>query len=130
MAESIAAAESSYAFDDRNVRWYKFGDFEHFVFAMLDVDERRKIVDFIVKFEPNEQIFLHVHRAFANLFVVQGEHRIYEPDGNIKEVRPAGNYTSYAPGDAHREGGRNEGAVVFYSFRVDDDIYSTRSMMT
>jgi hypothetical protein len=24
----------SYAFDDRDIRWYTLGDFEHFVFAM------------------------------------------------------------------------------------------------
>ncbi len=49
----------SYAFDDRAIRWYKLGDFEHFVFAMLDVDVSHKIVDFLVKYEPNQQIFPH-----------------------------------------------------------------------
>jgi quercetin dioxygenase-like cupin family protein len=121
MAGSVASSET-YGFDDRNVRWHKFGDFKHFVFAMLDVDERRKIVDLIVKFEPNKQIFLHTHRAVANLFVVQGEHRIYEPNGEIKTIRPAGSYTASPLGDTHREGGGSEGCVVLYSFRVDDDI--------
>ena len=112
---------TSYAFDDRNIRWYPLGDFKHFVFAVLNVDEQKKVVDVIAKFEPNKQIFLHVHRAFANLFVVQGEHRIYEPNGEIKTVRPAGSYTTYAPGDAHREGGGDEVCIVFYSFRLDDE---------
>src|SRR5713101_5031767 len=47
MATSTTAAMMSYAFDDRNIRWYTLGDFEHFVFAMLDVDVSQKIVDFI-----------------------------------------------------------------------------------
>jgi hypothetical protein len=118
MATSIAT--TSYPFDDRNIHWYKLGDFEHFVFAMLDVDEPKKIVDLILKFEPNKQIFLHRHLALTNTLVVQGEHRLYEPDGALKEVRPVGSYTSSPPADPHREGGGDQGAVVFYSVRGKD----------
>jgi hypothetical protein len=122
MAATVAAETTSYSFDDRNIRWYKFGDFEHFVFAMLDVDEQKRIVDFILKFEPNKQIFLHRHLALTNTLVVQGEHRPYEPNGVIKEVRPVGSYTSSPPRDPHREGGGYEGCVVFYSIRGRDGI--------
>jgi hypothetical protein len=108
MATAVAANTSSYAFDDRNIRWYTLGDFEHFVFAMLDVDVSQKIVDFILKFPPNQQIFLHRHLALTNTLVVQGEHRMYEPDGALKEVRPAGSYTSTPPGEPHREGAGDE----------------------
>src|SRR6266852_9332860 len=122
MATSVAAETTSYAFDDRNIRWYKFGDFEHFVFAMLDVDAQKKLVDLILKFAPNQQIFLHRHLALTNTLVVQGEHRLYEPTGALKEVRPVGSYTSSAPGDPHREGARDEICVVFYSVRGGDDV--------
>jgi len=121
MATSVAAETTSYAFDDRNIRWYKFGDFEHFVFAMLDVDAQKKLVDLILKFEPNQQIFLHRHLTLTNTLIVQGEHRLYEPTGALKEVRPVGSYTSSPPGDPHREGGGDEGGVVFYSIRAEDD---------
>jgi hypothetical protein len=117
---SVAAETTSYSFDDRNIHWYKLGDFEHFVFAMLDVDEPKKIVDLILKFEANKQIFLHKHLALTNTLVVQGEHRLYEPNGALKEVRPVGSYTSSRPGDPHREGGGDQGAVVFYSVRGKD----------
>ena len=86
-----------YTFDDRALRWYKLGDFEHFVFAMLDVDTEK-------------------------LIVVQGEHRLYEPDRSLKEIRPAGSYTSSLPGDPHREGAGDGGGVVFYSVRGKDGI--------
>ena len=122
MATAVAANTSSYAFDDRNIRWYKLGDFEHFVFAMLDVDVSQKIVDFILKFPPNQQIFLHRHLALTNTLVVQGEHRMYEPNGTLKEVRPVGSYTSTPPGEPHREGAGDEGGVVFYSVRGKDGI--------
>ena len=120
MATSVDSAMTHYNFDDRKMRWFNFGDFKHFVFAMYDVDRERRLVDFILKFEPNEQIFLHRHLALTNTLVVQGEHRLYEPNGLLKEIRPTGSYTSTPPGEPHREGGGNEGAVVFYSVRAGD----------
>jgi len=121
MATALAGNQN-FAFDDRNIRWYPFGDFKHFVFAMYDFDGKRKVVDFIIMFEPNEKIFLHRHLALTNTLVVQGEHRIYEPDGRLKEIRPVGSYTSSDPGAPHQEGGGSEGCVVFYSLRAEGDL--------
>ncbi|MGH7965759.1 MAG: regulator [Candidatus Binatia bacterium] len=119
-AVAVQTPSPSYAFDDHNIRWYTLGDFEHFVFAMLDVDVSQKLVDFILKFPPNQQIFLHRHLALTNTLVVQGEHRLYEPNGTLKEVRLVGSYTSSPPGEPHREGAGDEGGVVFYSVRGKD----------
>jgi quercetin dioxygenase-like cupin family protein len=115
MATSVATATTSYVFDDRHIRWYELGDFKHFVFAMLDVDVSQKIVDFVLKFPPTQKIFLHRHLALTNTLVVQGEHRLYEPNGQLKEIRLVGSYTSSPPGDPHQEGAGEEGGVVFYS---------------
>ena len=113
---------ASYRFDDRNVRWHKFGDFTGLLVAMCDVDQEKNHTDFLVKYEPNSKIFLHRHLAQTNTLVVEGEHRLYEPDGEtLKEVRPVGKYTSSSPGDAHREGGGTDGAIVFYSARGEHD---------
>jgi hypothetical protein len=114
------ATARTHVFDDSNIRWFKLGDFENFVFAMLDVDVAGKIVDFILKFPPNKQIFLHRHLALTNTLVVQGEHRLYEPNGALKEVRVVGGYTSSPPGEPHREGAGDGGGVVFYSVRGKD----------
>jgi hypothetical protein len=78
MATAVAAETRLYGFDDRDIRWYKLGDFAHFEFAMLDVDVSQKIVDFLVKFASNQKIFLHRHLAPTTTLVVQGEHRMYE----------------------------------------------------
>ena len=121
MAASVVSTSAQFGFDDRNIRWFPFGDFKNFVFAMLDVDPNRHLVDLILKFEPNQKIFLHSHLALTNTLVVQGEHRLYEPNGVLKEIRRVGSYTSSPPGEAHREGGGDEGAVVFYSLRADGD---------
>ena len=108
-------------FDDHNIRWRPLGDLQHFVAAVYHIDEARKIVDFIVKFDANEQIVLHRHLALTSTFVVQGEHRLYEPTGALKEIRPVGSYTSSPPGEPHREGGGVEGAVVLYSIRANGE---------
>jgi quercetin dioxygenase-like cupin family protein len=118
----VRANTSSYAFDDRNIRWGKLGDLEHFVFSVLDVDAPRKVVDFIIKFDPNQRIVLHRHLALTNTLVVQGEHRLYEPDGSLKEVRAVGSYTSSQPGEPHREGAGEQHAVVLYSVRGKDGV--------
>jgi hypothetical protein len=122
MAIAAANRRPLYSFDDRNIRWYELGEFEHFVFAMFDVDVQHKIVDFILKFPPNQQIFLHRHLALTNTLVVQGEHRLYEPNGALREVRSVGSYTSTPPGEPHREGAGDEGGVVFYSVRGKDGV--------
>lgn len=111
----------AYRFDDRNMKWYALGDFEHFEVFIFAVDEANNIADFIIKFEPNEKIFLHRHLALTNTFVVDGEHVIYEADGKVREVRPVGRYTSSKPGDAHKEGGGVNGCVLHYSVRGETD---------
>jgi hypothetical protein len=108
-------------FDDRNIDWQPLGDFKHLVLAVYRVDEARRIVDFIIKYEANERIVTHRHLAETSTLVIQGEHRIYEPSGELKEVRPVGAYTSSPPAEPHSEGGGAEGAVVFYSLRADGD---------
>lgn len=121
MATTVTAETRSYAFDDRHIRWHKMGDFEHFEIVMLDVDVSQNIVDFLLKFECNQQIFLHRHTALTNTLVVQGEHRLYEPNGALKEVRRVGTYTSSPPGEPHSESGGAEGGIVLYSIRGEED---------
>lgn len=121
MATPVQSQTTSYRFDDRNIRWQALGDFEHFVVTILSVDEAKNIADFIVKFEPSKQIFLHRHLALTNTFVIDGEHIIYEGNGKMREVRPVGRYTSSPAGDAHREGGGANGCVLHYSVRGETD---------
>jgi hypothetical protein len=130
MATALAAETRSYVFDDRHIRWYRLGEFgshftpfdEHFLLTMLDVDVSQKLVDFLLKFPPNQRIFLHRHLALTNTWVVQGEHRLYEPDGALKEVRRVGSYTSSPPGEPHREGAGDVGSVVLFSVRGKDGV--------
>ena len=105
-------------FDDNNIQWNKLGDFEHILYSVLNIDELNIIIDVIFKFDPHQQIVLHRHKAHNNTFVVQGEHRLFEPNGDLKEIRAVGSYTpSPASDEPHTECGGDEGAVVLFSIR-------------
>lgn len=105
-------------FDDRNINWRKLGDFDHFMYTIFGIDAAREIADFSLKFERAEKIFLHRHHAHTNTLVIAGEHRLYEPDGSLKETRPVGSFTaSPASPEPHSEGGGADGAVVVYNTR-------------
>ena len=112
-----------YNFDDSNIRWNKLGDFDHLLYSILDVDQKNKIADVLFKFSANEKIVLHRHLAHNNTLVIQGEHRLYEPNGAIKEIRPVGSLTSSPPSnDPHREGGGDQDVIVAFSIRGSDGV--------
>lgn len=112
-----------HTFDDNRIRWQKLGDFEHLLYFILDINEELKIIDVLFKFSANQQIVLHRHKVQNNTFVVQGEHRLYEADGRLKEVRPVGSYTVSPPSDEpHREGGGDQDVIVLFSIRGSDGV--------
>lgn len=123
---------ANYLFDDANINWQTLEGFEHLHYSILDIDEKNKIVDVLFKFAAHQQIVLHRHKALNKIFVVQGEHRLYETDGRLKEIRVVGSYTSSQPNDEpHREGGGDVDVIVFFSIRggegafyeiLDDDL--------
>lgn len=114
---------STHTFDDSNIDWQRLGDFEHLHYSILDVDSENKIADVLFKFAANEKILLHRHLGHNNTFVVQGEHRLYEPDGTLKEVRPVGSLTSSPPSnDPHREGGGDQDVVIAFNMRGKDGV--------
>jgi quercetin dioxygenase-like cupin family protein len=113
-----------HTFDDSHIRWNRLGDFEHLHYSILDVDEKNGIADVLFKFAANEKIVLHRHLAHNNTFVVQGEHRLYKPDGSIKEIRHVGSMTSSPPNDEpHREGGGDQDVIIAFSIRGTGVLY-------
>ncbi len=119
MAAIQLSNDTSFSFDNSQINWGAFPYVENAEFALYDFDEERQIIDLIFKFEENKKITIHTHIAQTNLLVICGELRIYEVDGAIKEIRPAGKYYRGRQDDTHGEGGGPEGAIVFYSIRGD-----------
>lgn len=112
-------------FDTTNIRWSTLPDLEHVAFHILAVDEAKRIVDILFKFDANSKILLHRHKADYVTFVVQGELRIYRQNGELREVRPVGSYVSgTADGEPHTEGGGDQDVIALFSNRnVSDVIY-------
>jgi hypothetical protein len=112
---------TDFTFNNKTVTWNQLEGIDHLNYFVLDIDPERQIVDVLLKFDANKQIVLHRHLALNHLLVLQGEHRLYEPDGSIKEVRPTGRYTvSQASDEPHREGGGDEDVVILFSIRGTD----------
>jgi hypothetical protein len=106
----------NFAFDDRNIDWKRLIGADHLWLTVLDVDDDCGIVQVLYKFAGNEKILLHRHKTVNKTFVVQGEHRLYHPNGEIKEIRPVGSYKVSPPSDdPHREGGGAEDVIVHFT---------------
>lgn len=120
MATDTSAVGVPFNLYDHEIQWQPFAGIENLELSLCDVDEERKVVDLLVRFAPNQTVTMHNHLARTNMFIIQGELRIYEPDGSVREVRPAGRYYPGKTNDAHSEGGGADGAVVFYSMRADE----------
>ena len=107
-----------YPFDESKINWQPLPGVDHARLSILDVDDTAKIVDILFKFSANEKIVLHRHVSAFNTFVVQGEHRIYNPDGELTEIRPVGTYKAGLPDiKPHREGGGEEDVIILFSLR-------------
>ena len=93
------------SFDESKINWNPMPNVEHAWISILDIDEKAKVVDILLKFAANEKIVLHRHSSVFNTFVIKGEHRLYDLDGELTEVRPVGTYKVGLPSmEPHREG--------------------------
>ena len=105
-------------FDESKIEWSRLPDIDHVWLSILDVDETAKVIDVLFKFSANEKIVLHRHVAAFKTFVVQGEHRIYNPEGELTEIRPVGTYRAgLANMEPHQEGGGDEDVIILFSLR-------------
>ena len=114
-----------YNFDESNINWNQIEGFDHLSLFILDIDRDNLIVDVLLKFDANEKIALHRHVALNHMLVIQGEHVLYEPNGDVKERRPTGRYTvSPASNDPHREGGgADQDVIILFSIRGTNGNY-------
>lgn len=125
MPTTLDSNIASLPFDTRNIRWNTLPDLPHVAFHICKVDEQKRIVDILFKFDANSQIVLHRHKADYVTLILQGELRIYRANGDVKEIRPVGSYIETAAnGEPHREGGGVQDVIAFFSNRnVEDVVY-------
>ena len=77
-------------FDTCNIQWSTLDDLPHVAYHICAVDEEKRIVDILFKFDANAKIVLHRHKADYITLVLQGELRLYRSNGELKEIRPVG----------------------------------------
>ena len=94
----------AYKFDDRAITWRTF-DYLGSAYYVYAVDEQAGTVDVVIKLPPNKQGELHQHLMAYSTFVLQGELRFHRPDGQLKEIRPAGSYGEGQRGERRARGG-------------------------
>lgn len=110
---------STLPFDVRNIRWNTIEGIDHLAYHICAVDDEKRIVDILFKFDANSKIALHRHKADYITLVLQGELRIYRGDGTLKEIRPIGSYVS-----GRADGDGDQDVIAFFSNRnVDNLVY-------
>tara|TARA_Y100001934_G_C11677779_1_gene461912 strand:- start:7 stop:471 length:465 start_codon:yes stop_codon:yes gene_type:complete len=109
------ALRPAYRFDDRDVHWLPFRGFDGLDYHLLTVDEARGQVDMLMRFAPNQNCVAHRHAGPTKTLVLEGEHRVYAPDGEgglTCSVRKAGTFSANEGDETHYEGGGDEGAII------------------
>lgn len=116
----------SYQFDDQNVKWMPFGNFEGLAYTIFDVNVEKRTADVMFRFDPNTSCFYHRHVSASSALVVAGEHRVYDVNEATGEetltVKPVGTFTFKPGGDVHIEGGGEEGCTVFMHLEAETDL--------
>ncbi|MER0238342.1 DUF4437 domain-containing protein [Fulvimarina sp. MAC8] len=123
--DAASAIPAAAIFDDSNIKWNVLEGIEHVWYHILKVDPEAKIVDLLLKFAANQRILLHRHHADYSTFVIQGELRIYDETGALREVRPTASFVEKPAGGApHTEGGGEVDCIAWFSNRgTDGTIY-------
>lgn len=122
---SAVAKKFAGEFDQSNIKWNTLKGFDHIWYHIIRVDASAKIVEVIFKFAANKRIVLHRHHADYSTFIIQGELRLYDKDGVLKEIRPTGSYVQKkAGGPPHDEGGGDVDCIALFSnWGTDGVIY-------
>lgn len=122
---SAVAKKFAGEFDQSNIKWNTLDGIENLWYHIIRVDPSAKIVDIVFKFAANKKVVLHRHHADYSTFIIQGELRLYDKDGVLKEIRPTGSYVQKkAGGSPHDEGGGDVDCIALFSnWGTDGVIY-------
>ena len=122
-AANGATLNAAASFDQSNIKWNTLEGIDHLWYHVLNVDNELKIVDLLLKFAANERVVLHRHHADYSTFIIQGELRLYNADGDLTEIRPTASFVQKPAGGApHTEGGGNEECIAWFSNKGTDGV--------
>lgn len=120
---SKAATEAAAAFDQSNVKWNTLEGIDHLWYHVLNVDRELNVVDLLLKFAANQRVVLHKHHADYSTFIIQGELRLYNAEGDLTEIRPTASFVEKPAGGApHTEGGGDVDCIAWFSNKGTDGV--------
>lgn len=120
---SRAATDVAAAFDQSNIQWNTLEGIDHLWYHVLNVDQDLKVVNVLMKFAANEKVVLHKHHADYSTFIIQGELRLYDAEGELTEIRPTASFIQKSAGGApHTEGGGDEDCIAWFSNKATDGL--------
>lgn len=106
------------------IKWKAIEGIDHLWLSVLDVDAKVGLLHVLFKFAARQKIILHRHLTLNKTMTIQGEHRLYEADGSLKEIRPFGRFITAPPSnEPHREGGGDQDAIVLFAIYGDGALY-------
>jgi len=113
---------TSFRFETSKIEWKDFLT-EGCFYRILDVNIATHTADMLVKFDPGSRCLFHRHVAATTTLVLEGSLHIFEQtaSGVVEKIKPAGSFSSGAENEIHIEGGGNDGVLVYFSMRGNDD---------
>jgi hypothetical protein len=117
MSSAVERA-TSYRFDDKNIKWMPFGNYQGLAYTIFDVDVAKRTADVMFRFDPYTSCFYHRHVSASRALVVAGEHRVRDVD----EATGEETLTVKSGGDVHIEGGGDEGCTVVMYLEAETDL--------
>lgn len=111
-------------FNQENIKWYTLEGIDNLFYHILKVDLERKVVDILFKLPANKKVILHRHHADYSTFIIQGELRIFDKEGTLKEIRPTGSFVKTKAGGVHEDGSGDMDCIAWFSnWGTDGMIY-------
>ena len=105
-----------FAFEAREIAWRQFRALEGVYYHILGVDVAAETVDWLMKFDPGRACVLHRHTGPTKTFVLEGEHHVFEPNGQGgfgHVARKAGTWAVSDGDNVHYESGGDAGGVIY-----------------
>lgn len=109
---------------NESVAWRPFPGFDGLYYWVVGVDRERDVVDMLMRFDPLATCVPHRHVGPTRTLIIEGEHRLYEPDGSgtITARRIAGQLGANDGDETHIEGGGEAGAIILLTMTAVDGV--------
>lgn len=124
MAVTTVGTSPVLATMSNSVAWRPFPGFAGLYYWVVSVDRTTNVVDMLMRFDPLAKCVPHRHVGPTRTLIIEGEHRLYPPDGSqdITVSRVAGQLGANDGDEMHIEGGGPAGAIILLTMTAVDGV--------